>query len=288
MVSLLTAKNVLGDKEDIRGTLSQASHEVGIPFGPKRNVDAHAPALFHQGLLQIPANTVEHLEFERGGRNVLLASPILNFLDDLLVVGRESVEGSALQEILRHAYIIAIDFRFWLKGDLRRFLVGALAETNANAFGAKRFCVIGGAPHIGLQNRTDVSGVSGLAMELASEIQGLLRVGRAFHINADEVLNGHRVIEKFADDTARQILVDVQTHVSQLEADIGIEFPLINFIEKLMVKIAAMERFVAIGDIFAKVVDTDADAKLIDGFGGLEKFFDSGPSYESAGHLLSQ
>jgi hypothetical protein len=76
--------------------------------------------------------------------------------------------------------------------------------------------------------------------------------------------------------------------VSQLEADIGIEFPLINFIEKFMVKVAAMERFVAISDIFAKVVDTDADAKLIDGFGGLEKFFDSGPSYESAGHLLSQ
>src|SRR6266700_6180240 len=59
------------DEQSVRWPFRQAAHEVGIPLCAKRNVDAHAPSLAHQALLQIAADTVEHLELESVARNVL-------------------------------------------------------------------------------------------------------------------------------------------------------------------------------------------------------------------------
>jgi len=54
----LLAKEVFRQEQHIRWALCQTPHKVGIPLGAERDVDAHAPAVFHQGLLQVAPDAV--------------------------------------------------------------------------------------------------------------------------------------------------------------------------------------------------------------------------------------
>jgi hypothetical protein len=54
----LLTQQILRQEQHIRRTLCQSPHKVGIPLGAERDVDARAPALFHQGLLQVAPDAV--------------------------------------------------------------------------------------------------------------------------------------------------------------------------------------------------------------------------------------
>src|SRR5690242_8760646 len=124
-------------------------------------------------------------------------------------------------------------------------------------------------------------------MQLAREIEGALRVRRTFHIDADEVFDRDGVVEQFADDVAREFLVDIETHVSKFEADVGVEFALIDLVEKLVVEIATVQGLVTAGNVLAKIIDADARSEFVNGFGSAKEFLDRGSSHKAAGHLLS-
>src|SRR6185436_10913246 len=66
---MLSARNLLseeiGNKEpNIRRSLRQTAHEVGIPMGAERNIHADRITLLRQLVLQIAANSVEHLKLD--------------------------------------------------------------------------------------------------------------------------------------------------------------------------------------------------------------------------------
>ena len=54
----LSPQQVLGNKQGVRGTLREPPHQVGIPLGAERNVDPHAPAIFHEALLEVAADSM--------------------------------------------------------------------------------------------------------------------------------------------------------------------------------------------------------------------------------------
>ena len=57
------------------------------------------------------------------------------------------------------------------------------------------------------------AGVSGLTMQAAHEVEGALGIGRPFHVNADEVVNAHGMVEQIRDQPKGQIFADVQGSV---------------------------------------------------------------------------
>src|SRR5450631_1556955 len=59
---VLSLEEVLGQEEDVGGTLGEATHEVGVPLGAEGDVDADAVALLDKPALEVAADAVEHLE----------------------------------------------------------------------------------------------------------------------------------------------------------------------------------------------------------------------------------
>jgi hypothetical protein len=54
----LPTKEVLRQEQHIRRALRQPPHKVRIPLGAEWDINSHAPAVFHQGLLQVAPDAV--------------------------------------------------------------------------------------------------------------------------------------------------------------------------------------------------------------------------------------
>jgi hypothetical protein len=86
------------DKQEIRRTLGQTPHQVGIPRLAKRHIDAQIVPLFDQLLLEIATNAVEHLKLEAIVANLLLTRELLDPIDDRVVVrGKAGIVAVAEQ-----------------------------------------------------------------------------------------------------------------------------------------------------------------------------------------------
>src|SRR5579871_6263935 len=132
-------KHMPGDKEHIGRTLPQPPHEVRIPLSAERNVDAHAPALTHEALLQVAPNPVEHLEFEGIGSDLLAGREGLGFEDDVLVVRRQSMVNAALEQDLHQLYVVRIHLGLILESNAGGLFISPFAEPDANALGKQLF-----------------------------------------------------------------------------------------------------------------------------------------------------
>ena len=104
----------------------------------------------------------------------------------------------------------------------------------------------------------------GLAMQAAHEVERALGVRRAFHVDAHEVVDADGVVDQLGDQAEGELLADVETHVRELEADVGVELALVDLVEHAMVELGAVLGFVGVGDVLAQVVDADAGAPLVD------------------------
>src|ERR1700692_4053906 len=127
-------------------------------------------------------------------------------------------------------------------------------------------------------------------MKFVHKIESALRVGRAFHIDADEAgrVHGRRFCDESADDVASQSVVHVESHVGQFETDIGVELVSDDRVENLKVELRAVAGFIGIGDIFAKVVDADAHAGAVYRLGGADRIDNLSAGNEAAGEAASE
>src|SRR5262249_41265023 len=82
----LLSEQIPQDEQRVRRTFRQTAHEVGIPLRPERNINAAAPAFFHQAVLQVTADAVEHLKLERRRRDLLLLCELDGCANHALVV----------------------------------------------------------------------------------------------------------------------------------------------------------------------------------------------------------
>ncbi len=125
-------------------------------------------------------------------------------------------------------------------------------------------------------------------MLLAHKVQRLLRVGRALHVHADEAVDANGVVEQFADVVARQFLIHVQSHVGQLDADVGVELAALNLVEELVIEPLALKRLLAVGDVFAEVIHRHVDADAVHGLGGLDQVIDRHAGHKALADLLAE
>src|SRR5437773_4786496 len=88
-------------------------------------------------------------------------------------------------------------------------------------------------------------------------------------------------------DVARQLLVDVEPHVSELEADVGLELSRRNLIEKLVIERGTVPGLFHVGDVLAEVVDADGHAMRVGPSGGVERLADAHAGNEAAGEPAS-
>src|SRR5208282_325481 len=121
-----------------------------------------------------------------------------------------------------------------------------------------------GAPHVRLDHRSYAVLVPRNPVELTNEIEGALGVGRSFHIDTNKISGRHagRLGDQPADDFVGHVLVHVQAHVGQLQADIRIQLVGGDFVEQMVIELGAGAGFVGVGDVLAEIVDGDAGADL--------------------------
>ena len=110
-----------------------------------------------------------------------------------------------------------------MKGDFRRLLVGAFAKADADAVTEQVINVGLAAVKIRLDDGSHHASVARLAMEFANKAQRALGVGRAFHVDAHEAFQRGCFCYQAADQFASEVLLDIEPHVGQLQADVAVE-----------------------------------------------------------------
>ena len=87
---------------------------------------------------------------------------------------------------------------------------------------------------------------------------------------------------------ASQVLINVEPHVSEFQADVGVQFASGNFIEQATIKRTAGAGFLYAGDIFTEIINGNAEAGLIHELRGAENVFGLGPGDETAGEAAAE
>ena len=125
-------------------------------------------------------------------------------------------------------------------------------------------------------------------MQPAHEVERALGVGRAFHVDAHEVVDAHRVVHQLGHQTERQVLAHVEAHVRELEADVGVQLARGDFVEHAVIELGAVLGLVGVGDVLAQVVDADAGAPLVDHLGGVNDVVQLRTGNEAVGEAQAQ
>ena len=86
---------------------------------------------------------------------------------------------------------------------------------------------------------------------------------------------------------AGQFLVDIEAHVSELQADVGVQLLSGDVVQQLVIELSAGAGFVGVGDVLAEIVDGDAQAGLVYGASGPEHVFDLSAGNKTAGEVLA-
>lgn len=103
-------EQILDDEECVCGSFGEAAGEVGVPLVAEGDVDADVEAVFHETILEVAADSEEHLEFESIFRDVVFVDKFSKFFDDFVVLGSDGGIVSAFQQSLGLFDIFLIDF----------------------------------------------------------------------------------------------------------------------------------------------------------------------------------
>src|SRR5687768_5279943 len=94
------AEHAAENEQDVGGPLGEPAHEIRIPLGPVRHVDAQSIALSQQPALEIPPDAEQHLELEAVLTDVALAREGADALDHVRIVGGDPRIRIRLEETL--------------------------------------------------------------------------------------------------------------------------------------------------------------------------------------------
>src|SRR5208282_3645992 len=125
------------------------------------------------------------------------------------------------------------------------------------------------------------------SVQLAHEVEGALGVGRALHVHADKVVTAGGVRNQRANVLVCQLLVDVQPHVRELEADVRLQAAGGDLVQQLVIESHTLPRFLGIGDVLPQVVDRDRQAEIVHAAGGSHRVVYSRAGDKTAGGALS-
>src|ERR1039458_9128670 len=94
-------------------------------------------------------------------------------------------------------------------------------------------------------------------MQSTHKLERALGVGRALHVHANEIVDAYGVVHQFGHQTEREVLADVEAHVRELEANVGVQLAGGDFVQQAVIQLSAVLRLVGVGDVLAQVVNAD-------------------------------
>jgi hypothetical protein len=97
----------------------------------------------------------------------------------------------------------------------------------------------------------------------AHNIDRALRVGRAFHVHAHEIVHRRSPLDDPRENLFAQLRANVQAKLRQLHRNIRIQFFGGNFFENRHARIAGKTRFGLIGHAFAQIIEAHLAAQTI-------------------------
>jgi CheY-like chemotaxis protein len=240
-------------KHQIRRTLGEAAHKVREPVGAIGNVDAEAIAFSGQLLLQIRADSVQHLKFELVAADLFLSREILGGPNHSGIVSGDSVVNPARQQDLHELHVVSVDVCLLGEGNLRRLAVGALAQADAAAELDKIVNVPLGPVEVSLHHGADVGQPGANALD---DIDGPLGERGTFHVDAHKI----RMARGVRDDAVEQFLAkrntQVQAELRQLQRHVGVEVFLRDAVENGQVVLGASTSARFVCDILAQQIET--------------------------------
>ena len=139
-------------------------------------------------------------------------------LDQRLVVRRDRGEASGRERALDQPRVGRVDVLLLGVRDRLRLEVGALDEAEVRLELEQRLEIGRRAVEVGLQHRADV--LVALLAEAAVDAQRRVDVERLLHVEPDEVAAGGGVRDELADVRARELLVEGEAEVRQLQRDV--------------------------------------------------------------------
>jgi hypothetical protein len=127
------------------------------------------------------------------------------------------------------------------------------------------------------------------AMKLMNEIKCALRVRRTFHIHANKISRDHcrRLFNERRHQFVGKILIDVEPHVCEFQADIGIQMQFSNLVKHSVIEMRALPSLLGVGHVLTQVIDGHARAHAVDRFSRSQRIFNLRPCNEPARHPLS-
>ncbi len=277
-------EEIFREEEHVGGTFGEAAHEVGIPFFAVGDVDADFISVRDERSLQIAANAVEHLKFETGGVDSLSAGEVLCCLDHGGVVGGDAMKDATFQQGPGESDEVAVDVFLIGEGEVGRFLISAFAETDTDAIAEQGRHVGRAASQVGLNDDADVAAVGGFGVKGADQVDGGLGVSGTFHIDAHEGIGLNGVVDEAGDGFRSEFRAEVHAHLSQLEADIGVEPGLGQRVEDPVIALSCLAGLVGNGDVFAEAVEGDGEALGAEDGGGAEAVLNTEAGDKAGGH----
>ena len=136
--------------------------------------------------MQIAPNPIQHLELEMAGVDSVLFGVALDCGNHGVVVRRQPVELRARQQHAAEFDKVRVHVGLARKRNLRRLLVGALAQPHPNPVGDQLLDVLLGAEKVGLNHDSNRLAQLRLCVEPFDNLHRHPRQGRIFHVDADK------------------------------------------------------------------------------------------------------
>ena len=105
---------------------------------------------------------------------------------------------------------------------------------------------------IGLEDDADVGCELRAGVEIVDELECDVGVVRAFHVDANEIVSAASVIDEAFNDVGGELRREVDAHLGELYADVGLEIALADGVEELMVDGGCGLGFFFTGDTLAE------------------------------------
>jgi hypothetical protein len=154
--SFLVAHDGTHQETDVRGTLGDSPHQVGIPSGPEGDVNPNPVPGPSQLLLQLPSYSVNQLDLEPLQARPFSLGGASGMSDEFRIVSCDGGVIPSLEEPVGHESVLLIDLSFSLKRDLGRFGVSTLNQPDPRRHIRQTLEIDGRAPQIGLDRKSEV------------------------------------------------------------------------------------------------------------------------------------
>ncbi|HLG25896.1 MAG TPA: hypothetical protein VI588_03880 [Candidatus Gracilibacteria bacterium] len=211
----------LESKKKVFLPFAKAAIEIWKPLPSERCINSDFVSRFCKFLLEILAYTVEHLEFDPIGMNLIFFHPPDQIMNDTFIMRRKSNQSwTGSQKELCEMAVIIVHIFLLREGELRAFLVCAFHKPDIRMKRNESFNVRFRSAQIGLDANTKVFFI--IMSKKFIHGYGAIRVGGTFHVEPDKIIQLSRPRKNLLHVFFAEGLIYIQTELRQFDGYIRI------------------------------------------------------------------